>query len=100
MTLKTLFLRWWGTLESKATLWLMIILLISLSVRLAALFVVHVSVMDEASFRRQLIATNVVEGRGYTFCSSYFPFCGPNNDQTASVGPVSVLCFAALIVVF
>jgi 4-amino-4-deoxy-L-arabinose transferase-like glycosyltransferase len=78
----------------------MIILLISLSLRLAVLAVINVSLMDETTFRRQLIATNVVEGRGYTFCSSYFPFCGPNNDQTASVGPAPVLFYAALIIVF
>lgn len=46
--------------------------------------------------RTSMVATNVAEGRGYTFCNPYFPFCGPGNEVTAAVEPVPVLLYAAL----
>jgi len=43
------------------------------------------------------IALNVANGRGYVGCAqSYFPFCGPANQVTATREPAPVLLFAAL----
>jgi 4-amino-4-deoxy-L-arabinose transferase-like glycosyltransferase len=78
-------------------LWLVAILLLSSSLRVGALAIRGLPV-DES--RHYEIALNVAEGRGFTFCNSYFPFCGPDNNQTATVGPVPILVFAALMVAF
>ncbi|MGB9150653.1 MAG: glycosyltransferase family 39 protein [Burkholderiales bacterium] len=41
------------------------------------------------------IADGLIRGEGYVSCASnYFPFCGPQNQQTAIREPVPVLIFA------
>jgi len=43
------------------------------------------------------IIDSVAHGRGYRGCfTSYFPFCGPTNDVTATREPASVLLFAGV----
>jgi len=43
------------------------------------------------------IALNVEHGRGYTACKpEYFPFCGPENQQTAMREPLPVLVYAGI----
>jgi hypothetical protein len=51
--------------------------------------------LEEA--RRQRIAANLVRGREYVFCNHYFPFCGADNETTASVEPLPVLIFAVFM---
>ena len=42
------------------------------------------------------IAQNLVNGQGYSAClKSYFPLCGPDNQQTAMRPPIPVLLMAA-----
>jgi hypothetical protein len=46
------------------------------------------------------IATNLVNGRGYSACeSSYFPFCTPANQATAMREPLPVLLMALALLV-
>lgn len=43
------------------------------------------------------IARNLVHGEGYSLClTSYFPFCGPSNQATATREPLPVLFFAGI----
>jgi len=50
--------------------------------------------------RRQEIATTLEKRRDWSFCNTYFPFCGPKNNTTASVEPLPILTFAAIIFIF
>jgi 4-amino-4-deoxy-L-arabinose transferase-like glycosyltransferase len=43
------------------------------------------------------VARSVAQGQGFHFCNQYFPFCGPDNDATAQIGPVPALLFAAAL---
>lgn len=43
------------------------------------------------------IASNLIHGQGYSFCDqSYFPFCGPDNQVTATREPVPIFLFAGI----
>ncbi len=77
--------------------WLTAVLLVSIAVRGAVL---AVSTIPSYESRRQHIASLTVEYGKLEFCNHYFPFCGPGNDTTASVGPVPILVFAALMSFF
>jgi hypothetical protein len=47
------------------------------------------------------IATNLVNGRGYTACSEdYFPFCAHTNQVTAMREPIPVLLMVAAMLVY
>lgn len=93
-----LLLRWWASLESKANLWLLIILLFSLGLRL----LLPASLTEsEGRSRWFRVANSVATGQGYRLCwPEYYPFCGEGNDQTAAVEPVPVLIYATLIKLF
>ena len=84
------------SLRSHATL-ILIILLLALGMRLYVLFAYEVPLEKT---RRQEIATLVAKRRNLTFCNTYFPFCGTGNNTTASVEPLPILTFAAIIAVF
>lgn len=84
------------SLRSRATL-ILTILLLALGIRLYVLFAYEVPLEKT---RRQEIATLVAKRRELSFCNTYFPFCGPKNNATASVEPLPILIFAAIIIVF
>ncbi|UCD42773.1 MAG: glycosyltransferase family 39 protein [Chloroflexota bacterium] len=84
------------SLRSHAAL-ILIILLLALGVRLYVLFAYEVPLEQT---RRQEIATLVAKRHNLTFCNTYFPFCGAGNNTTASVEPLPILAFAAMIIVF
>jgi hypothetical protein len=84
------------SLRSHAAL-ILIILLLALGVRLYVLFAYEVPLEQT---RRQEIATLVAKRHNLTFCNTYFPFCGAGNNTTASVEPLPILVFAAIIIVF
>jgi len=47
------------------------------------------------------IATNLIEGRGYSACeSAYFPFCGPSNQTTAMREPLPVFLMSLAMRIF
>jgi hypothetical protein len=84
------------SLRSHAAL-ILVILLLALGIRLYVLFTYEVPLEKT---RRQEIATLVAKRRNLTFCNTYFPFCGSGNNATASVEPLPLLTFAAIIFVF
>jgi hypothetical protein len=84
------------SLRSHATL-ILIILLLALGMRLYVLFAYEVPLEKT---RRQEIATLVAKRRNLTFCNTYFPYCGAGNNTTASVEPLPIFTFAAIIAVF
>ncbi len=49
------------------------------------------------TYRWWTLILNMVNGRGYLLCiESYFPFCGPGNEITASLEPVPVFFFGGI----
>ena len=84
------------SLRSHATL-ILTILLLALGIRLYVLFT-HEIPLEKT--RRQEIATIVAKRGNLSFCHTYFPFCGPGNNITASVEPLPLLTFVAIILVF
>jgi hypothetical protein len=49
------------------------------------------------TYRWWPLILNLINGRGYLLCiQSYFPFCGPGNEITASLEPVPVLFFGGI----
>lgn len=47
------------------------------------------------------IITNLIKGQGYSMCDrSYFPFCGPSNQVTATREPAPVLFFTLSALLF
>ena len=95
--MRNLLLNWWETLASRATLYLTIILLISLGLHVSITLTSEIPLTES---RRQKIASYIVEHGKFAFCNSYFPFCGPDNDATASAGPIPVLVFVAFRWIF
>lgn len=59
----------------------------------AGLFALDADAIPAQDKRRQQVAMAVVEGRGYSDCSSYFPLCRAG-DPTATVEPAPVLLYA------
>lgn len=84
------------SLRTRAIL-ILIILALALGIRLYVLFAYEVPLEKT---RIQEIATLVAKQRNLSFCNTYFPFCGPGNNTTASVEPLPLLTFAAIIIVF
>jgi hypothetical protein len=49
------------------------------------------------TYRWWPLILNLINGRGYLLCiQSYFPFCGPGNEITASLEPVPVFFFGGI----
>ena len=84
------------SLRSHATL-ILLILTVALGIRLYVLFAYELPLEKT---RRQEVATLVAKRRELSFCNTYFPFCGSNNNATASVEPLPLLTFAAIIILF
>lgn len=84
------------SLRSRAAL-ILIILLLALGVRLYVLFAYEIPLEKT---RREEIATLVAKRHNLTFCNTYFPYCGAGNNATASVEPLPILAFAAIIIIF
>jgi 4-amino-4-deoxy-L-arabinose transferase-like glycosyltransferase len=76
---------------------LVAILILSAMLRIAVLSLEGVI---EYESRTLTIAQSVAAGEGMVYCNLYFPFCGPDNQQTAVSGPVPVLIFSAAISIF
>jgi hypothetical protein len=85
-----------SNIKSRVTL-MLIILALALGVRFYVLFAYDLPLEET---RRQEIATKLEKRRDWSFCNTYFPFCGPNNNTTASVEPLPILTFAAIILAF
>lgn len=75
--------------------WLAGILLLAVFFLVPVFFVYqgpHIFAGDDGSWA---IATNLVNGKGYSACSrEYFPFCGDANQSTAMREPIPVLLMA------
>ncbi|MES0360015.1 MAG: glycosyltransferase family 39 protein [Anaerolineales bacterium] len=84
------------SLRSRATL-ILLILTLALGIRFYVLFAYELPLEKT---RRQEIATTLEKRRDWSFCNTYFPFCGPKNNTTASVEPLPILTFAAIIFIF
>jgi 4-amino-4-deoxy-L-arabinose transferase-like glycosyltransferase len=78
---------------NKTIYWLILILALGLALRV---FYFNKYGYPTDDPRRQAIAVNLLEGRGYTYCNEYFPFCREGNNSTASVVPVPVLIYATI----
>jgi hypothetical protein len=83
-------------IRTRVTL-IMLILALALGIRLYVLFAYELPLEKT---RRQEIATVLEKRRELSFCNTYFPFCGPNNNKTASVEPLPIITFAAIIFIF
>jgi len=88
---------WWLGLDARAGRYLGLAFLVCVFAHLLVLFTVGIT--DEPT-RLMAVARNLLEGRGYSFCNAYFPFCGEQKQVTASVEPVPVLMFAAATKLF
>jgi len=87
----------WQSCELRPLPWLAAILILAGLLRIAAL---SIQGIIEGVPTTLEIARNVAGGEGMTYCNNYFPFCGPDNQQTAMSGPVPVLIFSAAISAF
>lgn len=83
-------------IRSRVTL-ILIILTLALGIRFYVLFAYELPLEKT---RRQEIATTLEKRRDWSFCNTYFPFCGPKNNTTASVEPLPILTYAAIISIF
>lgn len=86
--------RLWDHVEARPQPWLYAVLALALLFR-AALFALEGVSGEEP--RSLDVARSVAQGQGFHFCNQYFPFCGPDNDATAQIGPVPALLFAAVL---
>ena len=75
--------------------WISIILLLGTGLRLYVLYAYDLPLEET---RRQKVAVNLAEQRSMAYCHPYFPFCEPDNDQTASVEPLPVLIFGIIMI--
>lgn len=83
-----------GYLRQRPTAVLLLILLLSSGLRVGTLLLRDV---PAASTRRQVMAEELLQSGQLVYCGEYFPFCGPDNQLTASVEPLPVLLFAGLM---
>lgn len=73
---------------------LMVLTLLSVILSLVVL-TIHPPSYDAQSDTWWTISLNLIHGKGYSDCNSdYFPFCGPDNQITASREPLPVFLFA------
>jgi 4-amino-4-deoxy-L-arabinose transferase-like glycosyltransferase len=84
----------WDEIEARPRPWLYAVLALGLAFRVALFVLEGVSGEEPRSLD---VARSVAAGQGFHFCNQYFPFCGPDNDATAQIGPVPAIVFAAVL---
>jgi hypothetical protein len=101
-TLQTKLRQWLGLLEAHPTLALGLIGALALSINVVML-IARPPTLELGqpqlgqTYRWWNLILNVLKGRGYLLCiTSYFPFCGPGNEVTASLEPVPVFFFGTV----
>jgi 4-amino-4-deoxy-L-arabinose transferase-like glycosyltransferase len=97
VAVQRLLLTWWRSLDSKPLLWLLLILGIGGMLRVAAFTVKDIPL---PATRYQRLATHLAASGEFTYCNTYFPFCGPGNETTAAFEPLPVLVYAACLRLF
>ncbi len=86
-----------ANLEERPAPALLLIMLVTLVIGAAQLWLHPPSFEFNWENRWWQIAVNVARGDGYVACKPiYFPFCGPTNQVTAMREPLPVLLFAAI----
>lgn len=92
-----------ATLDSSPKLVLTCIILLAIIINLAVLYVrppvlANGQYQIGQTYRWWPLTLNLINGRGYTLCTAYFPFCGPGDQPTASMEPVPVFFFGLVAI--